>query len=895
MAKEKAPTTAETASDPVETQSPKLLKPKALDVAAAQISSEVDGTVVPSRMPDSYLTVDPRMDDSPITVKFSAKEAPELVLEAIVDSSGQSGAREIPIPLNYLTRLMGFTALISYSGKAQGQAAQSLVKEVGISFYSASDSDNLAPYLLHEKDVNSTPTYNMKGHTGDETVLVPVPPLAKAGDKVYCTAVTEQDATPHVFYTVIYGHELSEAEAAKGYILRFSIARGWLARRKQWRSLTLQSAWITSGLKDEPPAEVDPHLETRLPRNALEIQRRRTAALIVDPGLENLPPPHLRQSTESGGEWCLSPELTKDGGDVDIFNLDTYADDHVCFYASGPGYGPELLGCVTIEKDGDQPSVKLPACVVACFFNKPMTLSYTIAFPNGEGPQPSPEQVVNVLSPELTRSEIEEATKGVVDLNAFAEDAAAFVPVWHYAECSKCCWMWITGKDEDDDDFRLDLLMDEPVTDDWKAHGVRTPISRAELQKLDDCSDFELHFAVSFCGETNKTGAVEAPTATFHIVQENLVLPKAKVTQAVGDDLEAWNGREGVDVEVDYLRMSHKQTISVCWLKKDGTCWPLLPKPGSKPGPVVFSLPREAVIHAIGTTVKINYTVASACKLATSDDLLLKVSVPHRLPTPVVRQAVPVATQGGILDLLTFVGNANIDVEPWWFILLGQKGWMRGVGTRQNGNSYSFNVYLTKPVTDVSVGMEDFVPRLHLAVLKNNSPLSFTFRATADGSTNESNAVTFPSLGLIFRAGYSNFTSFTGGNRNGWLDGAASQGENRYDVIFGKPCIANGTFSSGSAGILLYKTLTGLEVGRSYRFSMFGCSYNGAAPYPQMSLATNAGSVTPVTTFSAMAWRKIEGTFVANATSMQVRVMSHVASGADGNDLAVTDLLIEDL
>ncbi len=51
------------------------------DVAAPLISSEVDSTIVPSRMPGSYLTVDSRMDGSPITVKFSAKEAPELVLE----------------------------------------------------------------------------------------------------------------------------------------------------------------------------------------------------------------------------------------------------------------------------------------------------------------------------------------------------------------------------------------------------------------------------------------------------------------------------------------------------------------------------------------------------------------------------------------------------------------------------------------------------------------------------------------------------------------------------------------------------------------------------------------------------------------------------------------------
>ncbi len=79
-------------------------------------------------------------------------------------------------------------------------------------------------------------------------VLVPVPPLAKAGDKVYCTAVTEQDVVPYTFYTVVYGHELSDEEAVEGHVLRFSIARGWLARRKPWRSITLQSGWITSRL-----------------------------------------------------------------------------------------------------------------------------------------------------------------------------------------------------------------------------------------------------------------------------------------------------------------------------------------------------------------------------------------------------------------------------------------------------------------------------------------------------------------------------------------------------------------------------------------------------------------------------------------------------------------------
>ncbi|NIL60081.1 hypothetical protein HCB18_27860 [Salinispora arenicola] len=98
--------------------------------------------------------------------------------------------------------------------------------------------------------------------------------------------------------------------------------------------------------------------------------------------------------------------------------------------------------------------------------------------------------------------------------------------------------------------------------------------------------------------------------------------------------------------------------------------------------------------------------------------------------------------------------------------------------------------------------------------------MTFIFNATPDGSTNESNAITFPSLRLIFLAGYYDFTTFDGGNRNGWLDGAASQGENRYTTVFSKSCIVNGTASSGTAGIILYKDVTGLEVGRSYRFSM---------------------------------------------------------------------------
>ena len=879
---------------------PRSTTPNAQEVDAPVVSSEVDSIVVPSLMPGSYLTVDARMDSSPITVKFSAKEVPELVLEDIVDSSGEAGARHIDIPLDYLTKLMGFTALISYTGRAQGQAAASLVTEVGISFYPADESDDLAPHLLHEKIVHNTPTYDMRDHTGDETVLVRVPPLAKAGDKLYCTVATEQDAARHVFYTVVYDYVLTAADAVAGNVLRFSISRGWLARRKPWRSLTLQCAWITSGLPAEPPAEVDPHLETRLPRNALEIQRRRTAALIVDPGLD-LKPPHLRQSAHYNGGWCLNPELTKEGGDVDAPTLDTYADDQICFYVSGEGYESRQIGCVTIEHDGDRASVRLAACIVACFFNKSLTLTYTVRFPNSEEPQPSPEQVVSVSVPQFPHPGIEEATNGILDLRTFPGDAMATVPVWAYIECAKACWMWIVGEYEDGSDYRLDILSGVPVTDDWKTHGVGAAVLRAELQKLADCSSFELHFSATFCDADDLAEAHAFPAQAFEIEQEALVLPAPEVVEAVGSDLTAWNGRNGVQVKVDYVGNNPKHSISLCWKKADGTCWPLASKPGSTAGAVIFELPAEAVIESMGKTVPITYTVNTACKVQTSPPLNLKISKPVRLPTPAVREATPYATQGGVLDLRAFAGDAHITVEKWWFILLGQVGWLKCTGTADaNGSPYTINVAIAAPITssDLSGGLEKLLPRAELEKLRNLTPLVVEYMATPDVGGVQSNAITFPVLNLKFTKPFRDLSDFTAnGDLNGWQRGPAAA--DPRDLVHhreedGNGCLFNYTYSETSNGVLLSKAIHGFEVGRKYSFSIAVKRFNLAGAAPRFSLNVNSVPVTAQTDFPNMVWAALTGTFTATSASMSLNIYSHVYTGI-GNDYLLDKIYVREV
>ncbi|MBN2976123.1 hypothetical protein [Pseudomonas lactucae] len=735
-------------------------EPNAIEVAAPVIYKGEDGTLYPLDVKDGpYLTTDSRMDGSPITVQVRVKDADEPVFADIVDLTGSSGSRDIAIPLDYLSAGMGRTLLFSYSGVAGGQYADSLVTEVAVRFYDEVDLEGYVPKFVHSKLVHNTPTLDMNTFEGDETILAYAHPLVKAGDQLFVNVAGDQDQTPFAFHIVAYAHVVTAAEAIPGGVISLKLSRGWMARRRPWGSLTIHWGWICDGTQPQPPADVDPIVETRLPANALEGRPRPTSALIVAPGLQNLPPPHLRQSVEcSPGQWTLNPLLTPQGGDVDATYPDITAGDRVCFSVKSVGYRPQPLGCVTVKAGESSVSVKLAPEIIARFFDKSLTLTYDVSF-NGNPPQPSPEREVKVLAPHLTTPDIEEATAGVVDLNTFPGNAIGVVPIWDYAREGDCCWMWGTGLLEDGDPYRFDVLMDEPLTAKWLRDGVDTPMPRSELKKLADCSDFELHFAASFDWRCDRATAIEFPTRRFNIVQENLVLRAPTVTEAVGNDLTAWNGRNGVHVEVDYLGNSDHHTLAVCWKKPNGACWPLETQSGSTSGPVSFVVPREAVIESIGKTVDIDYTVSSACKQATADVFKLSISVPHRLPTPVVPQATPPAVQGGILDLRTFKGDADIVVYhdefslAWWFALAGQKIWLQGVGTKWNGEPHTFDVLKGKTITsdEAESGVWAVLDRAELRSLKDESELTFLCKVTPDESSHERDAVAFPSLRLILR------------------------------------------------------------------------------------------------------------------------------------------------
>ncbi len=687
------------------------------------------------------------MGTTPITLYWAIKDQEEPAFEPIVQSGSPSGSIDIPILWQTISTCIGHTVLIWYTAIVGGQLKQSLVLELEIQDIRETDLRESLPVFAHARLEWNTLWLNMYEFQGDEIIRIKAWPMIQAGQRLFVTVAGDQHQVPYAFTWVAFDHVVQAEEANPEHVFEFRLARGWLARRQDYSALTTHMGVIWDGSAPVLPTPDDPVHENPLPLNAQDFHLRTTTLLRVDPALE-LPPPHLKESVDCGTDgWLVNPLNTVDGAHIVIAYEGMHAGDIVCPTFTGTaGAGSPALECRTVQEGESSLEFLVPPSAISANFKSPITLEYQVYY-NGTGPWQSPSRVVKVLDLSgLPTPAVEQATGSTLDLNTFAGDATVTVSAWPYIALEQPCWLWVTGELEDGSPYSLAVLEGEPLTEEWLASGVNASLPRHELQKLADCGEFAVHFAVNFNGRSDKDSAKQFPVLSLDIAQEDLLLVAPTVREAVGSQLTVYNGRDGVTVRVAYELINPNHAISVCWKRADGSCLPLTSKPGSSdPKYVDFHVPPEAVIRGIGKTVKINYTVTSVCKIVTSPDLDLQISVPVRLPTPVVRQAT-----NTILDLGTFAGNANITVEKWWFILPGQRVWLRGVGTRVDGTVYTINVSLGKQVTaaEVSAGLNEVLIRTELEMLKHNTPLVFTCKVTADGSVNESEATEFPPLEL---------------------------------------------------------------------------------------------------------------------------------------------------
>ncbi|MDQ0741505.1 hypothetical protein [Pseudomonas sp. W4I3] len=477
--------------------------------------------------------------------------------------------------------------------------------------------------------------------------------------------------------------------------------------------------------------------------------------LLTQPHLD-LPEPELREAVHTGQAWVVNPVNTVDGAHIVVTYEGMCCGDTVCPTFSGtPGPGSPLLECRQPAEGESSLVFTVPPSAISANFEQDITLKYRVIRCDGsEWFSPSPRTVKVLEISGLPKPVVMEATNGTLNLNHFTGDATATVDRWPYIALGQPCWLWVTGKLEDDTLYRFEVLEGVPVTGEWLTNGVNTPLPRLELEKLADCSDLEVHFAVNFNGRSDKDSATHFRRLELHVTQKDLDLKAATVLEADGSDLTIWNGRYGVTVQVAYARMSHHHTITARWINPNGTVLPLGSKGGdSDRGYVEFTVPREAVIHGAGKTVLIDYTVTSDCKFAPSKTFALKISRPTRLPTPVVEQATPRATQYGILDLTTFPADALITVEPWWFALAGQCVWLKCTGIKKDGTEHTFYVVKGRPLTpeEAQAGLSQTLSRSDLLLLKHDSPLTVTCMAAPDSNEPERSSITFPVLNLIVK------------------------------------------------------------------------------------------------------------------------------------------------
>ncbi len=823
-----------------------------------------------------------------IQLHWDGPEGPGRPTFPIADGSA-SGSIEIEVDASVIGASIGKTVEIWYSATLNGQTENSIRLELTVEVIKPIDLP--APVFLDVVTFQGGRWLDMRKFAGNARIeLAPWPFIAK-GQRLWILAVgNEHHVGNYRFEWVLQNHLVTAQEAQAGFVFLLELLRDWLARCDDYSSVTLSLAVTFDGAPGTAPT--DPSVSL-LPENAHELQRTTENLRVGEPEL-HLPPPRVVEATECGTEGCLlNPINATHGATIRVAYEGMRDTDWVCAYFEGtPGAGTPALACVYGTKDGfvDFP---VPASAISANFCGQVTVRYSVM---RDVLWSSPPLKVKVLTiTDLPTPEVTQATGRVLDLNTFAGKADCTVEPWDFIAQGQSTWLRVTGELEDGTPYSFDVLTGETLPAEGETDGVISQLPRSELEKLADCSKFAVHFAVNFNGRVDKPSAVKFPLLELTLHQQDLVLIAPTVREAVGSVLNPENAQEGVTVRVEYDRISPRHMIQPHWIRPDGTSLPMDAKPGNSfPGHVDFTVPFKEVIACIGKTVSIRYTVTSQCKQANSPDLKLEITVPKHWPMPEVLQAT-----SGILDLRNFPGNADAKVRPWspW-IVTGQRVWLSGEGTSKDGNPCTFDLIDGELVTadEVTLGLQKTLQRTVLESLRNLSTLTLTCRVALDGNTNVNKAVVFAPLEVTVRLPFDDLTTFDDYNWNGWKKGPAANHPD--DLVIrheaGNWFLFNWTNTSQSAGVFLWRNYAGLEINRSYEFSISIKRVDGRYTDPVVSLLVEDRTIVDPVQISDQAWQTLKGVFTATAPTMLLQLFNHVATGG-GNDFAVDNIRVKEL
>ena len=268
-----------------------------------------------------------------------------------------------------------------------------------------------------------------------------------------------------------------------------------------------------------------------------------------------------------------------------------------------------------------------------------------------------------------------------------------------------------------------------------------------------------------------------------------------------------------------------------------------------------------------------------------------------RLPTPLVKQAV-----GKFLTVPTPDGESGItvDVARWRTIEVGQPTTLHICGYNRDGSTMMQLIVDKEPVTqdEYVKGWSRDISWEHFQGLLDRSHLMFVFQVPLeDGECGCPDL--FPPLSLEVVLRYEDVTTFSAkdgtDNWNGWMRGEAAadprdltvrQDGNGYALF-------SNTFTSRSSGVLLSKSFQDLEVGRVYTFGIDVRRWINLYAVPVLSLESSAGVIVPPTEITS-AVNRLEGSFTADSSQMDLEIVSHIATGM-GNDYIISKIWLTSL
>lgn len=349
----------------------------------------------------------------------------------------------------------------------------------------------------------------------------------------------------------------------------------------------------------------------------------------------------------------------------------------------------------------------------------------------------------------------------VLPVSELPAEATIKVAPWEFISEGQLYWVTVEGTLATGIEYTADLAIAKPLTVGDLTNGISLPLSTSIVRALQDNSVFKIRVWVSFPEIPIKQVAIAFEVANYvvQLLPTELPFPTLNGAPSIGQTVtvDPLMFKDSTQVTVKYGGMVPTDIITAEWIHWSGTKVTLTLN-GVTGGSVTFDFTSNKVMHnSVNSIVQLKYSVVRGGKTIPSSAQTVNVSTiaPASLPRPSINGL----TEGAILDLTSFSGNAQLALKAWPFIKTGHRVWITLSSNGVAPLSVLAGYFVTE--NELPNGLANIpVLRSWLEKLPNNSTLVVGGRVGFDGDQQEQKAVELGSTSYALKRNYiENFDS----------------------------------------------------------------------------------------------------------------------------------------